>query len=277
MHVSGVLSSWETLATNSLRTRSSRRSSVTSWSTRSTPAGAGPRPRGAPRAATTRLTGGPSSSSCRAGAPETRTSSTRSSSSFCRMTSRKERPSAIPFPTPNIASRRRIEQQETPPVVQRHHSLGHAVEDRAHLRLLVAEALDLLAEGHRRPVEGDAESGDLVRARDRHRLREVALGHAPGGVLHSPERPRHPPAHEEADHHGHGDGEHGAAGQGAADQGPGLVDVVRREREPEDRAPLAAPLERHRDVQEVAADGRAPTNVAADLPASAWRTSGRPA
>src|SRR2546429_677432 len=37
MAVSGVRSSWETLATNSARTRSSRRSSVTSCSTRTTP------------------------------------------------------------------------------------------------------------------------------------------------------------------------------------------------------------------------------------------------
>ena len=117
----------------------------------------------------------------------------------------------------------------------------------------------------RRPVERDPERGDLVRSRDGHRLREVALGHAPGGVLHPPEGPRHPPAHEEPDHHGHADGEDGAAGNGAADQRPRLVDVVGREREPEHRARPPLALERHRDVQEVAADGRAPADVAADL------------
>ena len=101
--------------------------------------------------------------------------------------------------------------------------------------------------------------------RDGHRLREVALGHPAGGVLHPPEGPRHPPAHEEPDHHGHADGEDGAAGNGAADERPRLVDVVRREREPEDRARPALALDRHRDVQEVAPDGRAPADVAADL------------
>ena len=181
------------------------------------------------------------------------------------MTSTKRPPLGSPALDPEHRPRRRIEEEEPAPVVQRHDPFGHPVEDRADLGLLVAETLDLLAKREGRPVERDPERGDLVRSGDGHRLREVALGHPAGRALHPPEGPRHPPAHEEPDHHGHADGEDGAAGNGTADERPGLVDVARRNREPEDRASPTVALDRHRDVQEVAPDGRAPADVAADL------------
>ena len=90
------------------------------------PADSGPRPSGAPRAATTRLTGAAQLELVPLPAtPRRRTSSTRSRSPFCRMTSTKGRPSATPLSTPNIAraaglrrrSRPRSSSATTPSVI----------------------------------------------------------------------------------------------------------------------------------------------------------------
>ena len=265
MQVSGVRSSWETLATNSLRTRSSRRSSVTSWSTRRTPAAPGPRPSGAPRAATTRFDGRTQLelvAGRRARLPGPRPPGRAAPSGGS--TSRNERPSPGSL-TPNIErapglsrrTRPRSSSATTPSIMP-----SRMV---AHLRLLVGQALDLLAERHGHPVERHAQRRDLVVARHRNRLREVALGHAPGGGLHLAHGPRHPPAHEEPDHHGHRDGQE----RPGHDRRRGPAPARRRRPGSGARAgaPRAGPtgsLERHRDVEEVPLDRRAPAHGAAD-------------
>ena len=189
MQVSGVRSSWETLATNSLRTRSSRRSSVTSWSTSRTPGAPGPSPSGRAARRDDAVHGGPQLELVpRAGDPAARTSLHQIEEPL--LPDHLEEGAALGAPVLHAEHRtgRRVEQEDAASVVQRDHALDHAVEDRAHLGLLVGQALDLLAERHGRPVERDPERRDLVVARDRHRLREVALGHAPGRVPPSPGR-----------------------------------------------------------------------------------------
>src|SRR3989442_249913 len=94
MQVRGVRSSWETLATNSVLTRSRRRSSLTSWRTRSVPRPSGGKSTATAWAARTRWRGGPSSSSRWAGEPGAAAwlASTKSRSSFWRTASTSCRP-----------------------------------------------------------------------------------------------------------------------------------------------------------------------------------------
>src|ERR1700730_15101224 len=120
MAVRGVRSSWETLATNSVRTCSSRRSSVISWRMMTTP--------------------GSSPGKRRGTACTFRTRSEGSGSLISRLT------------TSPSATAPLVQQDDVVVAVGGDPPLDHGVEDGGGLGLLTLEIVDLLAEAPRHDV-----------------------------------------------------------------------------------------------------------------------------
>src|SRR5712692_9822046 len=247
MAVSGVRSSCETLATNSVRTCSSRRSSVTSCRTMTTPT---------------------SSTARRSGTAFTCTR--RSTELAMRDAALARRPALAKHLVQlrvaddleegfSLAARRveaehgprpLVHQEDDVAAVDGNDAFDHAVEDRGGLRLLVPEIVDLLPEPRRQAVERPPERPDLVGGADRSADREVALTHLAGDRLHLHDRLGHTPRHEEPD----------PERDGERDDAPGEHDAVdlrvrrghsrQRQGHPDDTDRAAAVDDGQRHVEE---------------------------
>ena len=156
MAVSGVRSSWDTLATNSVRTCSSRRSSVTSWSTMTTPRSSPPRAqrqRRGPRARARPAPRGAPRAGARGRAPPPRLVPEHLVQLGVPDHLEERLALAAHRAEAEDGARPLVHQQDVLVAVDRDDALDHPVEDRGDLGLLLLEVLDLLAQPRGQDVE----------------------------------------------------------------------------------------------------------------------------
>src|SRR5206468_4247453 len=186
MAVSGVRSSWLTLATNSVRTRSRRRSAVTSWSTMTAPASPAPSGSGTALISSMRATGWPSRSSRRNGA--SCPPGARRAEQLVQLRAadhlRQRLALAAARPHPEHRPRALVHEHDALVPVHRDHALHHAVQDRRGLGARLLRVVDLLAQPRHHDVERAAQRAQLVHRTDGGPRAGLALAHTPGDLLH---------------------------------------------------------------------------------------------
>jgi hypothetical protein len=145
------------------------------------------------------------------------------------------------------------------------HAFHHAVQDGAHLGLLLLESLQPLPEAQGHGIEGAPQRADLVGRAHRRPDGEVALAHFARHGLHLHHRLGHPARHEESDAAGH------AQGHQRPDQHHLVQRPVRgrhhreRQGQPQHAEGAGPVLHRQGQVEQGHVDGGAAPEIAAHL------------
>ncbi|MCY3777423.1 MAG: hypothetical protein OXH11_15730 [Candidatus Aminicenantes bacterium] len=95
-------------------------------------------------------------------------------------------------------------------LVDGHHSLRHAAEDRQELPVIGLKRLHASLAAARHPVECSAQFADLVRSRDGQALAVVASGHGLGDASHGNHGLEQASSHQQPQNQGHGRHGYGA-------------------------------------------------------------------